>query len=923
MKKTHFLIIAGLFLLYGITNYFWLLQNKLLSYDEGIHLWTSLRFVRAFIQPAHNILYELFHANTTHWPPLFYFIAGLFNLVFGASYVASVMTNMLFFFLLIVSLYLIGKKIYTPEIGILSSVIVSLYPIVYGHSRLFQLDFALTAVVTFSIYCLISTDRFKNLRWSIIFAVSAGLGMLIKWSYLFFVGPLFLYISISALRDINKKEALNRAGKVFLVLSIALLTGPAWYLMQLAENRYAIRDFIRVFSSYAFKPLEELEWIILVFNNAMLSFIFFLLFIICLIFFYARVKSRYKFFITMWYLVPLLLLICISWKQARFFMPILPCLALISASSMVIISHRKLKSVIIIFIIAAGLIQFFNVSFNKNINKSRRHGNIDIFYRPYVEDYYSIVGAASPYATDWKHEDIARSFSGHIQEFDSYPFSIGVIYEYNDAGLYYLFCDYKTSYYISRELVRSDVVFLGDVDRLFFPDSIQDKQGILYISRERKWPDLDDIDSLGGNRPLFDSLLKDPRFISLINSTEKFRLIDRIALPDNYYANLYLCNISEARKDDIVIKAFNGRIKIFYKGREITKGLGITSKVVHNSVTYGYGDAVWDIYNISTYQIKMNAYWPGLGIRQSTLISIDPEKKNILDIKIELESEDNVILDDWYINSLISNKYKEWTRPFSKGVFKEITIFQDPYKYEPLDLDYNGPPVVGVKENTEKGLPAVLFRCSNTEVPIQAGVSNTNYNENARCVYVTTQMPIRLNAGSPLKILDLNISILSDPGLEKITLDRVQLPDGTYKEIYLFPKDIPELQKDDITVKIFNGRAKIYYKDKEITKGTGISFKFTRDNKTYGYSDIVSAYVTSPHEARIVSKLPGLGITQSTSISMDPDKKNTINVKVELESKNDIEMDNWFININNLISNQYKEWIRPFSKGVFKTYYNK
>ena len=96
MKKSHLFIIISLWLFYAINNYFWLSQNKLsISYDEGIHLWTNLRFVDAFISPEHNRFNALLHANTTHWPPLFHFTASLFNMIFGVSYTVSVMTNML------------------------------------------------------------------------------------------------------------------------------------------------------------------------------------------------------------------------------------------------------------------------------------------------------------------------------------------------------------------------------------------------------------------------------------------------------------------------------------------------------------------------------------------------------------------------------------------------------------------------------------------------------------------------------------------------------------------------------------------------------------------------------------------------------------------------------------------------------------
>lgn len=774
MKKTHFLIIAGLFLLYGIANYFWLLQNKLLSYDEGAHLWTSLRFVRAFVQPTHNILYELFYANTTHWPPLFYFIASLFNIIFGVSYLASVMTNMLFFLVLIVSLYLIGKKIYSPEVGILASSIVSLYPIIYGHSRLFQLDFALTAVVTFSVYCLLSSNRFRNPYWSIIFAISFGLGMLIKWSYIFFIFPLFIYVGIEYVIDSKNKKFLHKIKKVLLISVVAFFTSSVWYLMRADRSILALKFLIAKFNNYTFYPREEIEWFILTFNNAMLSFSFFLLFIICFTFFYTNAKSRYKFFITIWYLIPLLLLTFVTLKQARFFMPILPAFALISASGLELIKHRKLKNAIIILVISLGLVQFFSASFNKNINNLKWHRAIDMVYKPYLEDYYSIVGAAPPHTTDWRYVDIAQSFARRIQEFNGYPLVIGVIYEQNDVGLHRLFSSHVVSYYITKELINSDVVFLNTVTPVLkgfvFIELIADMQGLLYISKGRRWPSFNDIYGFDGSQAWSNSLMKDERLVKLINSSKRFHLIDTIALPDNYYANLYLYNIPEIRKGDITIKIFNGKIKIFYKGKEITNDVGIVSKVAYNNISYEYKDPV--VYNISANQLEMKARWSDLDVTQSTIVSVSQDNKNTIDIKVKLESQEDIVLDDWYTNSLISKEYKEWIRPFLKGIFKEISMFSDPNNFELLDPGHKETNIIGIKENTRAGLPAMLFQCHNTETMVYASVWNSTYFHNSRCVSIGTGGPkvaqIALSAGIPREILNLRISVLDDLSLEKI-----------------------------------------------------------------------------------------------------------------------------------------------------------
>ncbi|MBU4590652.1 MAG: hypothetical protein KKG01_06990, partial [Candidatus Omnitrophica bacterium] len=263
------------------------------------------------------------------------------------------------------------------------------------------------------------------------------------------------------------------------------------------------------------------------------------------------------------------------------------------------------------------------------------------------------------------------------------------------------------------------------------------------------------------------SKVYDRRLLKLIDSRENFNLIDRIKLPSDYYANLYLYKIPKMKKGELSLKIFNGKIKIFYRDREITKDTGITLEFSYNNRTHGYSGAIWDFYNISPHQVKMAAEWPDPGIIQSTIITMDPEKKNTINVKVRLESPRDITLTSWYINSLISDRYKEWIRPFFKRVFKDISPLSNPNSFEALDLDYIGPNIVGIRENAREELPALLFKNSDAEMPMRAGVSNTNYYHNARCIYVTAASEIRLQAGMPKDVLDMNITVLDDSGLKK------------------------------------------------------------------------------------------------------------------------------------------------------------
>ena len=790
MKKNHLFIIISLWLFYVINNYFWLLQNKLsVSYDEGIHLWTNLRFVNAFISPVHNRLYELLHANITHWPPLFYFTAFLFNMVFGVTYVVSVMTNMLFFALLIVSLYLIGKKIHSPSAGILAVIIASFYPIIYGHSRLFLLDFALTSVVTFSVYCLIKADRFKNLTWSVIFGISAGLGMLTKWSYLFFILPLFMYVAIESLRDTEKEKqlSLRKVQNFLITIAVSFLISSTWYVLNIERVGFALYRFKRCIGTPACQPLEGIQWLMLTFNNNMLSFLFFLLFIIGTVIFYTRKNLKFKTFLTVWYLVPLLVISFVKGKQARFFMPVLPCFALISAIALSGIKNRKFKDVLLGFIFAIGLMQYFNISFNDKIGErinmqSRSLKDFSIFYKPEQEGTYSIIGARAPYKEDWKHEELAKSFASYIQELKSYPFVLGIIYneDKNDVDISNLFANRIMNYYLMKEFIKSDAVFSREIsltlNQLFemerFVEIIADMQGVIYISKNNTWPTLNDKDSFSSKESKLapietNKVMNDYRLIRLINSRKNFNFINRIKLPHDYYANIYLYDIPEIKKDDLAIKIFNGKIKIFYKKEELTKAMGIASFFTKNNKPYFYADAIWDYSAISPYQARATLEWPSLGVKQVILVSLSLNRKNTINISVTLESQKDIKLDCWYMDSVVSNRYGKWVTSFSQGNFKEISMFPELRKYEQANVQRAVPKITGIKTHTDNSLPAMLFICSdNVDTPVSSGLYNTHYYNNGRFVRMGANSEIELKQGNPKRCLDMDITLMLNSELD-------------------------------------------------------------------------------------------------------------------------------------------------------------
>ena len=161
--------LALLFVVHVIINRFWLMEDSAsLSDDVAVHLQSTLRYYFAIDKSPLDInVYELVTIRTNieygidpmvHYPPFVYILTSVLFLLFGTSPDVAASVNLIFLAILLGSIYGIGKTLYDKKVGLLAAFSVSTFPMVFGLSRLYFLDFALLGMVTLSIYLLIRTD---------------------------------------------------------------------------------------------------------------------------------------------------------------------------------------------------------------------------------------------------------------------------------------------------------------------------------------------------------------------------------------------------------------------------------------------------------------------------------------------------------------------------------------------------------------------------------------------------------------------------------------------------------------------------------------------------------------------------------------------------------------------------------------------
>jgi len=207
LKRNWGLIACFVILLFlVVSEVYWLeVDNSVIIWDQAEHFFVSAQYFRS-VQEGTFSLQEIAYTDRIY-PPLVQMVAVPFYAVFGLSADIGIAgMNSVFLFILIFSVFGIGKKMMNQKAGVLSAFIVSMFPVIFIESRYFMTDIPLVAMVSLSLFTMLMTDGFRNRKYSLIFGLSLGLGMLTKYSFIFFItGPLVFYLYSSM--KISKRKA--------------------------------------------------------------------------------------------------------------------------------------------------------------------------------------------------------------------------------------------------------------------------------------------------------------------------------------------------------------------------------------------------------------------------------------------------------------------------------------------------------------------------------------------------------------------------------------------------------------------------------------------------------------------------------------------------------------------------------------------
>jgi 4-amino-4-deoxy-L-arabinose transferase-like glycosyltransferase len=240
-RHWHLILLACLVLFHALNNWAWLSTNvAILNSDARRHLMTSLAY-SDMLRPLN--LNTLFNTVTMDEfrPPLFQLSAVPLLWALGRSTDVATMVNVVYMGVLLASTYAIGKKMLGPNAGLFAAFVLSTFPTIYAMSRYFYVDFALTAVVALNVALLLYSDDFRRKGCTLLYGLTLGLGMLIKWTFIVFALPAALLVFFRSgirrrLLTTIKSVRLDRRWALASVLVAAGVTS-VWYLPNLDTTR--------------------------------------------------------------------------------------------------------------------------------------------------------------------------------------------------------------------------------------------------------------------------------------------------------------------------------------------------------------------------------------------------------------------------------------------------------------------------------------------------------------------------------------------------------------------------------------------------------------------------------------------------------------------------------------------------------------
>ena len=183
--------------------------------------------------------------NQANWPPGLYHVALPASAAFGTMSIwTTQLTNLLFYGVLLVGVFGLGRVMGGWRVGFWAALLTSLCPALVAASWYFTIDFPLVGMTAVGLLLLWHTRYYQSRWFTLLFAIWAAAGMLIKFTYALYLMVPCLWCLYHGLRHGPRRGRLL----LHLSLAIGIVLGLVW-LGHGVGLKYALDTFMVHLSS--------------------------------------------------------------------------------------------------------------------------------------------------------------------------------------------------------------------------------------------------------------------------------------------------------------------------------------------------------------------------------------------------------------------------------------------------------------------------------------------------------------------------------------------------------------------------------------------------------------------------------------------------------------------------------------------------
>ena len=370
MKKYIFLLTILSFVLLASVVRYGLRTYKIPEWDEQHYMRMATEFYRLIKNNlSFNTPYEMLQVVPFRQPGYPLLIVP-FLMLFGlsSSYFWGIFTNGLLYIVSIFGIYFLARNFLSKLASFLAAFTFALYGWTLLHLHLTYSETATSAFTILTILFLIKSNCFQNRKYSLLFGLFLGVGLLVKWITIVYVSGPLLYVLYQVLKKhlFKKKEILIHGGLAFiiaLIISFYPYYQNYYWIFQYFYGHRAGGPMWQIVSEPERNPLSLYSLTFYLNSFAQLGIFFFILIIAGFIL-QLRKKSKLK---------PILFVVIISYffsafallKAERHIIPIFPYLAILSASVFDHIKSNSFKIALITFAIILSVGSFLGSVWGK------------------------------------------------------------------------------------------------------------------------------------------------------------------------------------------------------------------------------------------------------------------------------------------------------------------------------------------------------------------------------------------------------------------------------------------------------------------------------------------------------------------------------------------------------------------------------